>query len=212
MTSNFHNLAHMVDDVIKFGDLQSISSYPCENLLGYVKRLMRNGTKPLAQIARRITELTKIDSNAFNFSAENPQLVLTMPNNGRNVPEIFHIIGESANEFYSKLDFGSFSLSTDMANKWFLSQKNEIVCLQNVLSVGMNKMCLFGFTMPELVDFFQQPIKSSALNVYASEYFVDESTQEHKLFSVSDVKCKLVRIEYNENIDVFIPLLHTKSY
>lgn len=134
-----------------------------------------------------------------------------MPNNGRNVPEIFHLIGERVNEFYSKLDFGSFSLSTDMANKWFLSQKNEIVCLKNVLSIGINKVSLFGSTVPKLVDFFQLPIKSSVLNIYATEYFVDESTQEHKLFSVSDVKCKLVRIEYNKNIDVFIPLLHTTS-
>lgn len=211
MTSNFHNLAHIVDDVVKFGVLHSISSYPFENLLGYIKRLMRHGTKPLSQIARRISELTQNNCGVHNLSSEFSSIVLTKPNDGYNVPKNYHLIGEGTNQFYSKIDFVEFTLSTDASNRWFLTKKNEIVCLKNILSLGTNKTSLFGYTLPGLTDFFQQPIKSSALNIYATEYFVDENCQEHRLFGISDVKCKLVRVEYNDNTDIFIPLLHTNS-
>lgn len=212
MTSNFHNLAHLVDDVMMFGNLQTISSYPFENLLGYIKRLMRNGTSPLAHIARRLSELTKINTNADIYSSiESPKLILTRPNIGSNVPTDFHLVGTTENEFYSRVNFGTFTLSTDKANKWFLTQKNEIVCLKNIVSLGVENTYLFGYILPILTDFFVEPIKSSELNIYAAEYFTNEKRQSHKLFSVPEIKCKLVRIEYNASIDVFIPLLHTNQ-
>lgn len=56
MNSNVHNLAHIVDEVERFGELESFSAYPFENQLGKIKRLLRNGYRPLAQIAKRMTE------------------------------------------------------------------------------------------------------------------------------------------------------------
>lgn len=56
--SNVHNLCHVVDDVRKFGPLPTISAYAFENHLGYIKRLLRNGNRPLSQIAKRLTELS----------------------------------------------------------------------------------------------------------------------------------------------------------
>lgn len=54
---NVHNLCHVSDDVKRFGNLTLISSYPFENFLGHLKSLLRGGNRPLAQIAKRITEL-----------------------------------------------------------------------------------------------------------------------------------------------------------
>lgn len=46
-----HNLTHLVDEVEHYGELESFSAYPFESMLGQVKRLLRHGDRPLAQIA-----------------------------------------------------------------------------------------------------------------------------------------------------------------
>lgn len=56
LTSNVHNLSHVVDEVERFGELDSFSAYSFENGLGKIKRLLRSGNRPLAQIAKRINE------------------------------------------------------------------------------------------------------------------------------------------------------------
>lgn len=58
ITSNVHNLCHLVDDVKRFGPLPNISAYPFENRLSYIKRLVRNGNRPLAQFAKRLNKLS----------------------------------------------------------------------------------------------------------------------------------------------------------
>ena len=53
---NIHSLIHIVDDVRKFGVLDSISAFPYESMLGNIKRKLRSGHLPLAQICHRISE------------------------------------------------------------------------------------------------------------------------------------------------------------
>lgn len=60
ISSNVHNLCHVVDDAEKFGDLIMLSSYPFENALGQIKHLIRSGNKPLAQAAKRCLEFTSL--------------------------------------------------------------------------------------------------------------------------------------------------------
>lgn len=211
LTSNVHNLFHLVDDVKRFGALETFSAYPFENMLGRIKLLLRNGRNPLAQVAKRLHELTRIDIANNSIAVESPKIVLTKRNNGKDVPMRFQLAQKKGDkiEFYSKINLGDFILSTDLANKWFLSRNNDIVCLKNVLSVR-NKVSLLGSTITQsnIADFFEKPIKSSALNIYATDYFADESGDD-QLFNISDIKCKFVRIVYDDKTDVFIPLLHS---
>lgn len=53
ISSNFHNLCHVIDDVQHIGNLSKISSYPFETYLGQMKRLIRSGKAPLIQLAKR---------------------------------------------------------------------------------------------------------------------------------------------------------------
>lgn len=203
ITSNFHNLTHLVDDVMKFGVLQSFSSYPFESMLGHLKRMIRNGRLPLSQLARRIKEMSQLNI-CTGDTESSKEAILTLPNNGKNVPAAFR---NPKSEFFSRIDFGDFSLSTDMPNKWFLTEKGEIVGLECILSQQKN-VSLFGRVITNHKDFFDCPVKSRHLNIYASEYF-DDKSNENLLSSVANVKCKLVRIIYNDNTDVYVPLLHT---
>lgn len=62
VTSNIHNLIHIVDEVGKFGILQKFNAYPFENKLYAIKQTIRQGNKPLQQVARRILEKQLIET------------------------------------------------------------------------------------------------------------------------------------------------------
>lgn len=56
VTSNIHNLRHVVDEVEKFGSLVTLSAYPFENALHSLKKLVKVGPNALVQVANRILE------------------------------------------------------------------------------------------------------------------------------------------------------------
>lgn len=54
---NMHLLSHLVDDTRRFRrPLDEISAFPCENLLGKIKRRLKSGFKPLEKTCRTILE------------------------------------------------------------------------------------------------------------------------------------------------------------
>uniref|UniRef100_A0A6P7GTY7 Uncharacterized protein LOC114342249 n=1 Tax=Diabrotica virgifera virgifera TaxID=50390 RepID=A0A6P7GTY7_DIAVI len=65
ITSNIHNVCHVVEDVKRFGPLQNISSYKFENKLGIIKNLLRSGNKPLHQVVKRLIEIENNIKHSF---------------------------------------------------------------------------------------------------------------------------------------------------
>lgn len=68
VTSNIHNLVHLVDDVEYLGPLQSFTSYPFENVLGSIKRLVRARKSTLRQVVNRLSEITAVNSCTIELS------------------------------------------------------------------------------------------------------------------------------------------------
>lgn len=58
IVSNIHNLLHVPEDVIRFGNLNTISAYPFENLLHSIKRCVQPSKAALEQTVRRLAELS----------------------------------------------------------------------------------------------------------------------------------------------------------
>jgi hypothetical protein len=56
LSLNIHVLIHVVDDVRRFGVLDSFGAFPFENMLGRIKKRVRSSNLPLSQITRRISE------------------------------------------------------------------------------------------------------------------------------------------------------------
>lgn len=107
----------MIDEVKTFGPLSTFSSYPFESRLYQIKNLLRNGTAPLAQVAKRISEIVQCENPGWNEYARShnnlrcPVLKCKNPNDG----------------FFYKVDFKYYNLTGDERNRWFLIKDNVIV-------------------------------------------------------------------------------------
>lgn len=215
INSNVHNLSHVVDDVQRFGELDTFSTYPFETLLGKIKRLLRNGSRPLAQAAKRIIE----DFNchmAFATESEaaverNKPILSKRNDNAGHVPDnLQSLIGEE-HTFHSKVRLEEYCLGTDAANRWFLTKENVIACIINIIRSEQDGIQLCCIEIKNRSQFFLIPLESRHFNIYcAPQSDADSFEKERKIFRLGDIKCKMVCLPYHE-MYVFLPLLHTNS-
>lgn len=186
ITSNVHNLVHVVDEVKRFGVLHTFSSYPFENKLYLIKRMLREGNHPLAQAARRLSEEEGIQTNCYRKKGTDIVIIKNMKK---------HV----------EVHFKEFKLSTQKKDKYFMSKCDEIIELREVHS-HINEITLRGCTITGLNNVFEKPVKSSYFNIYKSS--INQRAQTLKNVSPHDVKFKLVCNEYQNEL-YFVPLLHT---
>lgn len=184
--SNVHNLCHLIADVKKFGALPSISSYPFENKLHFIKKLLRHGNRPLAQVVNRIIELENVKTTDVD-SGNNARLNLRI---GQKVSSI-------------KLADG-FELSANPKNKWFLTKNKDVIQMQYATRMENGKIYICGSRIKEKRAFFLEPLTSTLMNIYSSIGCVHEP----QMICCSEIDCKMVSLMYHEHI-VFLPLIHT---
>lgn len=188
ITSNVHNLLHVVDEVEKFGPLQNFNAYPFENQLYLIKRMLRQGNKPLSQIAKRLCE-----SSTRNHS-------MIVEKKKYTVPFV------KTNRTMSVLHFQNFILSLKSKDKYFMTHSGNIFELKDISGEEHN-VTMYGQKIIKMDVIFETPIKSSYLNMYKVE-ISSETFIELTKINPADIKCKIVSITHN-NIMYFLPLLHT---
>ena len=187
VTSNVHNLTHVVAEVRRFGTLQTYNAYKFENKLFLIKNLLRQGNKPLSQIAKRLKEYEILDHEQF------------IDQTHTNYP----YVKKSTKNLV--LHFNDFILSRRRADKYFLTIKKEVmevICIK----VEENQIHIYCKKFDNLVNAFDLPILSSYLNIFKSNYTSVLSSEY--VCSPCDVKCKLVVTRYESDL-YFVPLLHT---
>lgn len=63
---NVHNLIHLADDCLYFNSpLDDFSSFPFENYLGKLKRLLRSTRRPLSQLHMRLVEMEHQETSVY---------------------------------------------------------------------------------------------------------------------------------------------------
>lgn len=76
------------------------------------------------------------------------------------------------------------------------------------ISVNNNDsdIVILGNHLENCTDAFEKPMKSSLLNIYKCD--VNIVTKSELTYKISDIKCKLVSVAYNEHL-FFVSLIHT---
>ncbi|XP_047037898.1 uncharacterized protein LOC124643091 isoform X2 [Helicoverpa zea] len=191
ITSNIHNLTHIVDEVRKFGILQTFNAYPFENKLYAIKQTIRHGKQPLQQVARRIIERQLIETEHLSEEIVHYPYIKKNQRNGLLV-----------------LHLETNILSSKDEDKWFLTDKNHVIELKSISLKDNTKLEIeiTGYRIVNILDAFEKPLKSSFLNIYKCDCAPIEKSEV--LCKVQNIKCKLVSITYNSEI-FFLPLLHT---
>lgn len=82
MTLNLHCLRHLTECAVNFGTLEDFSAFPFENFLGRLKRLLRSGNKPLAQVAKRLAELNNSQISKARFNEDANHLLRRLHSGG----------------------------------------------------------------------------------------------------------------------------------
>lgn len=197
ISSNVHNLAHITDDVIRFGNLNNISTYPFENRLGMIKNKLKKCNKPLEQIARRINEIKDV------MDKRNRSILTSFT----QFPKLKNPL--ASNQSFSTVIFKEdFRLSTKkFSDKWFLAKTTQGIRIIEFTKITRSltlNLVIFGKPLHNIEIFFEKPFSSSNINIYLS----DGATGEEISFPISMIVCKMVCLGYRKDF-VFIPLLHT---
>lgn len=198
VTSNIHNISHVVDDVEHFGQLSTISAYEFENCLHHIKLQLKQCRRPLEQIARRIAETALSDANAYKMNEIFPQL-----------KHSFTLFDNSAVLAFRHITFDSnavlSSVKENIKDKWFLTHDNSIVEFDYVVrDETREKFMIWGSALIKTESFFQSPFNSNYLNIFMS----DGKKSEPQYYEMSVIKAKMFSLGYQTKL-VFIPLLHT---
>lgn len=198
ITSNVHNLNHLVNDVKKFGVLSDFSAYPFESKLCQIKKLLRTGNKPLSQVAKRLLEIDEITCNEYTSTC----IADSCP---KLTKEILRENLSTSSAQYARVEMNEYSLSNDRANKWFLTKSGNIVAMSHAEQKN-GSIDIYGSHLKQIGTFFRKPFLSTRLNIYSSN--CKESSPQY--YKTDDIKCKMVAIPINQSGETaFIPLLHT---
>lgn len=211
--SNMHNLVHLIDDVERFGPLDSFDAYPFESRLYTLKRLIRSGNLPLSQVSRRITEIQCNTSNP-NIVARKKSLSLMLKrkcNVTSSMDRTLRNMLENKNYIaYSYINLDDFVLDTSSdSDKWVLTDRYGVVCVDYIIyNPTEDTIFYYGRQVQDLMDFFVKPLLSSSLFIFVSHL----NLKPAQSLEIHEIRGKMVKIHYNSRDSlrvIFIPLIHT---
>lgn len=194
ISSNVHNLLHIVDDLrqIDDGNLETISTYKFENSLRMLGLKLKSCNLPLEQIARRITEANQVEKSC---ELEHEQF-------SPYVQSDFEYEGLTAyKKCFIKPDV--MLSANKYGDQWFQTRSNEIVKMKCAIKCG-NDFKIVGNQLKSKIDFFSTPIKSEILDIFTSNGDLEVQCCQYNL---NEIKAKLICLKYDHNI-VTMPLLH----
>lgn len=113
---NVHNLLHLADDGLNYGNLDRVSAFPFENYMQKLKRLVRGQHLQLEQVVRRVHE-----ENNFLSPTTVCQKECFVRNN--------------------KIQFETFVLNNKLGNNCFTDKYDRLLCFKSVNVENHNITC-----------------------------------------------------------------------
>lgn len=189
---NIHSLTHLANDVRAFGPLTSFSSFPFENYLKSLKRLVRKPSCPLQQVIRRLIE-KKESKKSFRK--------ITPACKKQHFAGPLPIYCPPCNQF-EELHLENFMISIKKGDNAI--QVHQDVFIVNNIVVVKNVPKLICTRFNTKGPFFTKPLNSIDLNIV----FVKNMGCRNETFCISDVYAKVVLLPFKDGF-VSIPLNHT---
>jgi hypothetical protein len=133
---NVHTIIHLSDECDIHGPLDRFSSFPFENYLGKLKKLIRSPSKPFAQIIRRISELNYISTLNCKVSPSvfNPMLNTTL--------------------------LGNVQTKT-RSDSFYLCDNGSVVKVNGITDTHITGQPFIG-----MKSFYSKPMPSNSINIY----------------------------------------------
>lgn len=168
---NVHNLVHLPDDVLLFGNLDSFSAFPFESHMFKIKRMIRKGNKQLQQVVNRTAEAYQLDYKL------NQNTLITSP--------ILKMEYKNS-KCYNKIEFSNFIIKIDERNKWFLTKNKQIYSFIKAFYKS-NSIVIKCRQLKTFNSFFETPFNSSNILIFCS----DGQLHPPSTISINDVTSKL---------------------
>lgn len=214
-TSNLHYLHHVMEDVKRFGPINTFSTYPFESYLFKIKKLLRSGNLPLSQAANRLLEAEYVDSD-FNHCLRKDSYPILVKACSDKVDHLNKIIPLKY-DLYSVVQFEKFKINCARdEDRYILTVDQKILEIKYFVSFdGQTKM--YGQTISDAQNYFDLPIESSEMLIFSSKKLIKNPPN---LFEIDHIICKLFKLKqdknymYNKDTEknfvheyVFLPLL-----
>lgn len=197
--SNVHNLIHICEDMEQLGieNLDKISTYRYENSLRMLGLKLKSCRAPLQQVSRRIIEAINDENNTYkSLYVDCGTFETSIQYESRFEHEIV----------YNKINLRpNVSLSSRKeGDQYFLTKSGDIVKMKHAIrtEIGFE---IVGNRLTNKSPFFEKPITSSKLHIYASE---GEFENELRGYKLDNVMAKMLVMLYKDTM-VCLPILHT---
>lgn len=185
---NPHSLMHLADDVKLFGPLDSMSAFPFENFMSSIKRLLQTHYKELEQVAKRLTEMSKVDSEVVScLSAANGSLKpRQMHDGGPTVAELY--FNQSFTQ-YKVLETPQYTVKLNQRDSFFLGKEKNIFFVRNIILWNKSFFVICSeFAKKESV--YKYPFDSALLDIFR----VSRLKADLKLVSLNQLARKCVSL------------------
>lgn len=194
VTSNFHYLIHLNEDVKMYGPLDSYSAFDFENHMQILKRILRKHANPLQQIHRRLSEENNCNQH---LQEKNPKIV--------KYPLLkYPIVSELPLGCHSEhkiVQFRNFMLSNKRPDNCCFLTDATIVMIKHIGLIE-NVIVILGRQFLQKNDILNYPCSSSNLNIYK----IENLSPVH-MWPAQCISRKGFLVTY-ENTTYAMPLLH----
>ncbi|KAM0736911.1 hypothetical protein ACS0PU_000004 [Formica fusca] len=194
VTSNFHYLIHLNQDVKMYGPLDSYSTFDFENYMQVLKRMLRKYANPLQQIHRRLSEKHNRDQH---LQKKNPK-ILKYPLLKNPVVSELPLGCHNEHRF---LQFRMFELSNKRPDNCCFMIDGTIVMIKHI-GLRENMIVVFGSHFLKKHDISNYPCPSSNMNIYKVG-----NLSPVQIWPVQCISRKGFLLTF-ENITYAMPLLH----
>ena len=194
---NVHSLVHLADDSKLYGPLDTISSFPYENYLQQIKKLVRNRNVPLQDVVNRLHEQRLMQP------AQNPNYkrILSRETSGGPLPVEF--CQTLQYKEHSKVTIGGFTYATSLRDSCIMYNSNGSVFsigrIANILNISDNLVFVCR-SYRNIKDFFDYPLPSSKLKIF----LVADLRNTFKCIKLEDVLSKCVALPHASVVDSFV--------